>query len=307
MVKPNFFVMGAPKCGTTFLYSCLRQHPEIYIPKMKEIHFFGDDLPFRQGLIKRTIRSQSDYLSLFSKAKKEKAIGEVGIWYLYSKKAPQQIKEFSPRSKAIVMLRNPIKAAYSLHNTLVFNNKENLEDFREAWAAEEERKKGRMIPPNIPAEEAGELFYRDIFKYSSQLKRLFSAFKKEEVLVIIFDDLKKNAADCYKKVMKFLGTDSRFQPEFKVVNPSKEARFKKLGLFLHYPPSFIRQLAIKTIPRALLLEIFHKLRVLNSYSRPLPPMNPAIKKTLQQEFRADIDQVGRILGRDLSFWYKNDL
>lgn len=301
--KPNFFVMGAPKCGTTSLHGYLRQHPEIYVPRMKEIHFFGDDLPFRRGLVKRTVNSEEKYLSLFSGAKDEKAIGDVGVWYLYSKKAPYQIKEFFPFARAIVMLRNPVEAMYSFHSTLLFSNKENIQDFSKALAAEKERKKGNLIPPGLNPEEVGELFYKDIFKYSSQLERLFKAFKKEEVLVIIFDDLKKDTAGCYRRILRFLGVNETFKLDFKIANPSKETRFKLLGRFLYRPPSFISKAAIKIVPRAFLLESLHKLRVLNSRPRSLPPMDPELKKQLQQEFRPDIKRVSELLRRDLSFWY----
>ncbi len=301
--RPNFFVMGAPKCGTTSLHGYLRQHPEIYVPRMKEIHFFGDDLPFRQGLIKKTVNSEEKYLSLFSEAREEKAIGDVGVWYLYSEKAPYQIKEFSPSSRAIVMLRNPVEAMYSFHSTLLFSNKENIQDFGKALAAEKERKRGRLIPLGLNPEEAGELFYKDIFKYSSQLERLFKVFRKEEVLVIIFDEFKKDTAKCYKRILRFLGVDEDFKLNFEIANPSKETRFKWLGRFLHRPPSFISRAAIKIFPRAFLLESLHRLRVLNSRPRSLPPMDPELKKQLQEEFKPDIERVSELLKRDLSFWY----
>lgn len=128
---PNFFIVGAPKCGTTAMHIYLRQHPEIFMPEKKESHFFGSDLNSQYF-----IRDREKYLSLFSEAKDVKRIGEASVWYLYSKQAAYEIKEFSPSASIIIMLRNPVDMLYAQHSQFLYNGNENIASFEDALNAE---------------------------------------------------------------------------------------------------------------------------------------------------------------------------
>src|SRR3989339_415720 len=137
MRKPDFFIVGAPKSGTTAMCTYLKQHPEIFMPEKKESHFFGTDLNSP-----RFIRDKKIYLSLFSKAKDERRVGESSVWYLYSKKAASEIKEFSPSASIIIMLRNPVDMLYSQHSQFLYNGNEDIACFEEALNAEQDRRRG---------------------------------------------------------------------------------------------------------------------------------------------------------------------
>ena len=126
MLKPNLFIIGAPKCGTTSIYSFLKQHPEIYMPDFKEPHYFGSDLNKKKGVY---IDTEEEYLSLFIESKNEIFIGEASTYYLYSNLAPMEIFKFNPDSKIIIALRNPIDLIYSLHSQYFFSGNENVLDF----------------------------------------------------------------------------------------------------------------------------------------------------------------------------------
>jgi len=143
MRTPDFFIVGAPKCGTTAMSDYLRQHPEIYMPQRKEPHFFGSDLDAPYPYF---IRDKEQYFSLFAEAKDEKRVGEASVWYLYSKRAAFEIKEFCPTASIIIMLRNPVDMIYSLHSQRLFTGNEDIPDFEEALEAEEDRKRGLRIP-----------------------------------------------------------------------------------------------------------------------------------------------------------------
>ena len=114
MNKPNLFIVGAPKCGTTFLYHYLKQHPEIYFPDFKEPHFFGSDLIRKNGAYDLSL---NNYKSLFNSDKK--IIGEASTFYIFSKNAAKEIYDFNPDAKIIIMLRNLVDLAYSLHSQLL--------------------------------------------------------------------------------------------------------------------------------------------------------------------------------------------
>jgi len=101
-MKPNFFIVGAPKCGTTSMTEYLKQHPDIFIPEEKEPHYFGSDLEYP-----RITKTEAQYLRLFSEAQDERRLGEASVWYLFSQRAAQEIYEFNPLSRIIIMLRTP--------------------------------------------------------------------------------------------------------------------------------------------------------------------------------------------------------
>src|SRR5882672_7839349 len=125
--KPNLFIVGAPRCGTTSMYDYLKQHPDVFMPEVKEPHFLGTDLTSS-----RFIRDEGKYQALFATAKNEKRIGEASVWQLYSKIAAYEIKEYSPTARVIIMLRNPVDMMYSLYGQHIFSGDEEISDFEEA-------------------------------------------------------------------------------------------------------------------------------------------------------------------------------
>ena len=131
MPRPDFFIVGAFKSGSTALYEGLRRHPQIFMPFHKEPLYFGDDLTRRYGRM-----TEADYLRLFRNAQPGQRIGEASTWYLYSTSAAHEIKQFSPDAKIVVVLRNPVDVMYAQHNQLIFNVIEDIPDFAEALGAE---------------------------------------------------------------------------------------------------------------------------------------------------------------------------
>ena len=107
-MKPNFLIVGAPKCGTTALWRYLNAHPDIFMSPRKDMHFFGSDLDFT----KRSRFTQKEYEQFFEHAT-QKAIGEASVWYLYSQKAAQEIAAYRPDMKIIIMVRDPIQIMYA--------------------------------------------------------------------------------------------------------------------------------------------------------------------------------------------------
>ncbi len=300
MKKPNFFIVGAPKCGTTALTEYLSNHPEIYMCPFKEFHLFGSDLKFKSPIDFEI--SLKRYLKLFSDVANEKMFGEASVMYLYSQKAANEIKEFSPESKIIVMLRNPVDMMHSHHSQLLFNDDEVFTDFEDALRAENDRKKGLNIPGKTLLIDF--LFYKEIVKYHDQVKRYFDVFGKENVHVIIFDDFKKDTALSYKKALHFLNVNDSFQIDFKIINPNKEVRFKKLQHYLKYPPSIVKPLKL-ILPDKWRWNAKSKMRELNRRYTERNPINPKLKQELLTEFIPEIDKTSQLLNRDLSFWYRD--
>lgn len=297
MRKPDFFIVGAPKCGTTAMNDYLNQHPDIFMGP-KEIHFFGSDLHFTKPRIKRI----DEYVSKFSKAGQDQLIGEASIWYLYSKTSAAEIKEFNPQARIIIMLRNPVDMLYSLHSQMLYTCNEDIEDFRSALNAEEARKMGLRIPDTARIPQG--LFYREVAKYSEQVQRYLDLFDRRNVYVIIFDDFKKNTSQVYRDCLRFLGVNDEFRPtSFKVVNPNKKVRSKALNKFLLFPSQVVC-LGKHMVPKPLRQKLWARFRRLNIEYVSRPPMDPKLRKCLQVEFTPEGERLSDLLGRDLTHWTK---
>jgi hypothetical protein len=120
------------------------------------------------------------------------------------------------------MLRNPVDVMYAQHSQLVFNQREDLTDFVDALAAEDDRRAGRRVPKDAIRPEA--LFYRHSVRFAEQLQRYFDVFGRDGVHVIVFDDLVADARAVYRSTLEFIGVDSSFEVDLSVYNPNRTAR-----------------------------------------------------------------------------------
>src|SRR5665213_3487944 len=141
---PDFFIIGAPKCGTTALYHYLSEHPEVHMSSPKEPHFFSRDLP-----LSRIVRTAEEYAALFSEAPTDAVTGEGSTWYLFSEVAVPEILSLRPDARFVVILRNPVHAVQSLHAQLFIGSSEDLFDFESAWRAQEDRAHGNRLPAKV--------------------------------------------------------------------------------------------------------------------------------------------------------------
>lgn len=307
--KPNFFIVGAPKCGTTSLHEYLQHHPDVFMPFYKEPHFFGSDL---EGSRFRQFRDKPDrYLKLFRDARGEKRIGESSPWYLASQCAAAEIYDYDPRAKIIIMLRNPIDMMYSMWSQFRYSGNEQIETFEEALAAEADRRAGKCI--RRAAHCITGLQYRMMTRFSGQLSRYFERFGAENVRVIIFDDFRADTASVYKSVLEFLEVDTCFQTTFHIRNPNKEARWDWLqqrivdsGFSLMLLKDRLTYLAtthslVPYVYRTRAVE--GVIAAYTKYERR-SPLTPELRRCLAAEFEAEIDALSALLDRDLSHWYR---
>lgn len=296
MTRPNFFIVGAPKCGTTSMYEYLRQHPEIYMPNVKEPHFFGRDLTHPP---RRCIRDEADYFGLFADTGNAKRVGEGSVWYLYSKQAAREIHTYDPSVKIIMMLRNPVDMLWSLHAQYLRNCNEEIIDFEEALAAEPDRREGRRIPKG--AHFAPGLLYRETVTFSPQLRRYFEYFPGEQVHVIIFDEFKGDTASVYRDALAFLDVDTEFVADLDVFNPTGRIQHWALQRYVKTHPTFHRFIKMVS-PQALRRWFGERLR---PHTKPIPrpkSMDAELRARLQGEFASEVDELGRLINRDLSYW-----
>jgi hypothetical protein len=295
MRKPDFFIVGAPKCGTTALYRCLEAHPQIFVPERKEIHYFGTDL-----YSPTYIRDLNEYLSLFAAAGDARRIGEASVWYLFSKRAAAEIKDFSSRASIIIMLRNPVDMIYSLHSEHLYNGTEEIQEFATALGAEADRKRGRRLPRNVPAAER--LFYREVAQYTDQVNRYLKAFGRDNVKVIIYEDFERDPARICRETFEFLNVDAEVEPTIGIVNPNKKLRSKTAQSILDRPPALLGKLARPLTTPSLRHRLFATAQQLNTSYEARPPLPTELKQQLRKEFAPEIERLSVLLNRELSYW-----
>ena len=300
-MKPNLFIVGQPKSGTTALHQFLGQHPEIYMSSIKEPHFFCSDfhLESDRAYTKQRFydfRSESTYLQLFSRAKNVKVAGESSTNYLYSQVAADKIHNFNPNAKIIIVLREPAKFLYSLHSHYVKFTEENETDFLTALSLESDRKQEKALSPRVTTPSY--LYYSQRVQYYQQIKRYYDRFKPEQIKVVIFEDFKAANDEVFGDVLQFLEVDSSFTPEYAAVNVNKEVKFKAVNNLINNP-------IVKSISKNLLSQEFNEfvrdniVEKLLWHQAPKATMPEDIKVQLMQQYKSEVEQVSALLGMDL--------
>lgn len=293
---PDFFIVGAPKCGTTALYSYLKDHPAIYMSPVKEPRLFSVELPGLNG-----VRSMDEYLRLFADAPAGALRGEASTTYLVSDAAVPAILQNNPGAKMIAMVRNPIDMAVSLHGYLLYMLEEDVPDFETAWRLQEARARGMRLPRGHA--DPMMLQYAQMCALGDQLERFLRRVPEGQALVVLYDDFVSDTRATYVSILKFLGVRDDGQQDFPRVNARKRWRFPILNelqaraFTLGRPYQLARSVAhaFGISPAALI----------HRYNQELtrrPSLRPAFREELIQSFEPQIDRLSRLLGRDLSHW-----
>ncbi len=295
---PNFFIVGAPKAGTTALYEYLRTHPNIFMPDAKEPHFFAKDFKNYPS-----IKSKKEYFDLFKNSTKEHlAIGEASVWYLYSEVALKLIYEFNSGAKIIAMLRNPVDLSHAMHSQALYNYNENEPDFEKAWKLQNIRTKENNIPNGCRAYQI--LQYKKLASLGYQVERLLSIFPEKQVKIIFFEEFIKNPKLIYEEVLKFLDVPSDDRVNFPKINESKTHKFPFIGWLTQTPPKpilkfvrFARENFGLNINKPL-----NYVRSLNDKPQSRKNLRPKFREYLVEEFRQDTEKLSKILQIDLQDW-----
>lgn len=295
--RPEFFIVGAPKAGTTAMYSYLRAHPDLFLPERKELRYFGRDLEVRD----RRQLTEEEYFEHFRDARPHQKVGTAYVWYLFSERAASEIASFAPDARIIAMVRNPVDMLHALHGEHLANGNEDIRDFTAALDAEADRRAGRRIPPHAHLPQG--LWYSRVPRYVEQLGRYVDAFGRDRVHVVVFDDMAIDAGRVYAEILRFLEVDDTFRPpSFDVVNASRRTRSERLRHFLARPPELPRRIIRHTVPAGLRRRWYERAKQLNVESRPREPMPPATRERLRREFHDEVVRLSDFLGRDLTGW-----
>jgi len=265
---PNFLVIGAPRAGTTWIERHLRQHPQVFLPARKELHFFDREENFSKGI--------GYYKGFFRRADGAVALGEATPDYLHHPAAAERIKRHLGDVKLIVSLRDPVDRAYSRY----WNARGKFAENEGLSFEEKLRRKPQFVYEGY---------------YFDHLSRYLELFDRRSLLCLLFDDLKADGAAFMRTIYEFLGVDARFEPRNSdsVVNASASKRRNGRSATLFYLRGAASKLGLAGLA--------DKLDELNRSS--IPPIDPATRRRLLHEhYLAQIEALEGLIGRDLGAW-----
>ena len=198
---PDFFVVGAPRCGTTSLCRFFAKNPQICFSRPKEPHYFAQlrSTPSPDEL-------QRDYIERYfgHRHGAHRAVGEGSVSYLYAPEAIERIRHFNPEARFIVMVRNPMSMLPSYHLKMRFLLQEDKEDFATAWRLQEARARGENLPAHCL--DPRTLMYGEVARYGAHIERLFEIAGRERTHVIVFDDFVADQLATYRRALEFLAS-----------------------------------------------------------------------------------------------------
>ncbi|MGO9321409.1 MAG: sulfotransferase family protein [Solirubrobacteraceae bacterium] len=312
---PDFFIVGPPKSGTTALYEMLRRHPEIYMPDIKEPRFFATDMrsrfqPARGHTLPATLE---EYLPLFTAAAPEQRVGEASSLYLSSNTAARQIADVQPAARIIAILREPASFLRSLHHQLLRSHVETKKDLRKAISLEAARREGRHVPRRSHLPQL--LQYSEQVRYVEQLSRYRAAFPPEQLLVLIYDDFRRDNQATLHTVLRFLGVDDAYPiEEVNVKQTTRTMRSQQLDDLLHSvslgrsPLPRAAKLTVKALtPPQLRRNAFGAIRRRGVYG-DVPPPDASLMAELRHRFKPEVVALSDYLDRDLvALWGYDEL
>ena len=298
---PNLLIVGAAKCGTSSLHKYLDQHPQIFMSEHKEPRFISSQVtPFplngpRDHKVEAWyVKNYDDYAKLFEGAEGYPVVGEASAdtMYFYKGTIPV-IKQYLGDPKIIIMLRNPVKRAFSAYQHLVRDQREEL-SFEDGLKEEPNRIRDNW--ELIYHYTAASLYYDAVKAFMEN----FSSVK-----VVMTEDQEKRPQQVLRDVFRFLGVDPNVDVNTEIrYNMSGKPKSQWLHQFL-FEGNMARKIA-QPIVRTLFSQET-RIRIaarLQEKNLERLTINPDTKTKLQQYFEEDIQKLEKLLSRDLSLWRK---
>ena len=303
---PDFFIVGHPKSGTTALYEMLRRHPQIFMPDLKEPRWFAPDLRSRfqpavaAGASRLVLpETLEEYQALFAPAGAGELIGEASPSYLRSAVAAGLIAAAQPTARIIAVLREPAGFLRSLHLEFVQNHVEHEQDLRRAFENEQ------LEPSGRGEDEPPATRYSDRVRYVEQLERYAAVFPREQMLVLIYDDFRRDNEATVRAVLRFLGVDETRPIALVEANPTVHVRSLRADRMVRSiyagqgPVTGALKATFKRLPGGSALgALLRSGRRRALHGRPKPP-DEEFMAELRRRFRGEVEALGDYLGRDL--------
>ncbi len=291
MIPPNFFILGAPRAATTFLYRALSEHPHIFMSTVKETGFFSEDgrqSPWFTPVAStgKKIRTWAEYLALFASAGSYPVRGEASTGYLADPHAAEQIQRRLDKSpRFIAILRNPVERAYShfIYHRMI--NVEPAKSFEEALKDEPRRQAKNW---NI------QWRYRETGLYGEHLERYMKLFGPERFLVLLHEDF-ADPQKVFERTFQFLQVERASIHMDNKVNQSGVSR-GTMASWLLQKDNPLKLLARRILPPSA------RRRLRNRLTDKPPALSPATQEELLAFYRQDMVKTERLIGQSLDPW-----
>jgi len=287
---PDFFVIGAFRCGTTALYRTLRQHPQVFLPMAKEPNFFAiDGNPDASASLRaRSVADAAEYEALYAKASPSQRSGDISPEYLANPWVAPRLARVAPDAPLVAILRNPIERAWSDYLLHVRDGNEPCARFGDALAQQAARQRV----------DGWGAHYIDTGFYAAQLARYLAVFPRRQLQVWLFEDLVRDRAGVLAELFAHIGVDPTFVPEDEApVNASGVPSSAALALVLR-----TRRRLRPYVNAGLVDRVRPQWERFLSTRLDRPALLDEDWATLADIYRDDVAKLGDLLGRDLSHW-----
>ena len=288
-MKVDFFIVGAPKSGTTSLFHYLNRHPQVVMSSQKEPNYFSYNAIHEQGMYydNNSINTLDKYESLFLQ-KENMLYGEASVSYLFYDNVAEDIKKYNPNSKIIIMLRNPIERAFSHY----------LMDYRLGLISDS----FENIITKKSKHKNAHLFYQqyiEVSKYSMQIQRYLDFFEKDNILFIDYEDFKNNVLETVDQVYNFLKISTKFDADINTKYNAFSMPKNKVIRFI-YSFVFIR----KTLTFLFPIYLVKNIRAFLFKTDKKPELLKETRSQLSIIFNDDIKKLEEVLSKDYSKWIR---
>ncbi|MEP7109804.1 MAG: sulfotransferase domain-containing protein [Ferruginibacter sp.] len=238
--KINCFLIGAQKAGTSSFYDWISQHPEIEGPdQMKDMHFFTLNRYFQKGY--------SWLESFYGNKKGAKVRLQGAVNYIFLEEAPGKILEYNAESKFILILRNPVRRAFSAFK---YFEKLGVEKRPFADSLSDEFNK-----PTKEDHFRYNFTYINHGYYCKQLQTWLKYFRKEQFCILIYEEVFKNPESYIKQVFEFLGVNADFKPRLTRKNETGEVKYRWLNNLIFANPKLLKALKKAKLDRIISFSI----------------------------------------------------
>lgn len=220
---PDFYIVGAPRCGTSFLWHYLRQHPDVFMPDDKERPYFCKDLDTGTPMDRKMFLDKARYLARFEGARG--CVGDACAYDLFSTTAAKEIHARRPDARILICVREPSEQMRAWHKVRMAFGMEDLE-FGEALNAESARGRGELLPRNahlVPMYQ-----YRAVADFHEQVGRYASVFGNDQVEIVPLAEIRDDPAVAFQRVTRFVGLEDWMPNSFEVIGPTPQIRHRTL-------------------------------------------------------------------------------
>ena len=285
----DFVGIGAPKTGTTWLSECLAEHPRVGFAPDKEVYFFADSeaRTYADAGFNYYERGTDWYHQQMPDKPDAEVFGEFSVSYMYDPRACERIYQYHPKIKILVALRNPVEVVYSWY----WFNRTGLiaklpQSFAEAMQIE---------------------YFKNLGLYYRALAPFFERFPREQIHVILHDDIKRDASAVLDDLFAFIGVGGDYKPEKtnSKINAAKGTRFQWLQTFggttysaLKKVPGVSMVVSSRPFEKAVLAVY----RRINHVKLDYPPMDEEMRAELAEYYREDTEKLSTLIDRDLNAW-----